>query len=113
VVGVGLSFSLWLLQSWHQSAELGEFSVLGLIAVGTDSGYSSNRRPKCPVAARHFPLDRTTVEKAIAQAESMVSQLEAEAENHESLAQLRERVAQLSARPAGNPSGCHWWQGSG
>jgi len=35
VVGVGLSFSLWLLQSWHQSAELGEFSVLGLIAVGT------------------------------------------------------------------------------
>jgi len=25
----------WLLQSWHQSAELGEFSVLGLIAVGT------------------------------------------------------------------------------
>jgi len=40
--------------------------------------------------------DRTTVEKAIAQAESMVSQLEAEAEKHESLA-TGERVAQLSA----------------
>jgi len=78
---VGLSFSL-AVQSWHQSvAELGEFSVLGLIAVGTDSGYSSNRRPKMPSCSQTLPLDRTTVEKAIAQAESMVSQLEAEAES--------------------------------
>jgi len=49
---------------------VGEFSVL---PDRTDSGYSSNRRPKCPVAARHFPLDRTTAEKKIAQAESIAS----------------------------------------
>jgi GTPase SAR1 family protein len=99
VVGVGLSFSLWLLQSWHQSvAELGEFSVLGLIAVGTGLWLFQQRASQnAQLQPDTSPLDRTTVEKAIAQAESMVSQLEAEAENHESLAQLRERVAQLSA----------------
>jgi len=89
VVGL-VCHSLPAVQSWHQSvAELGEFSVLGLIAVGTGLVIPATGVPKCPVAARHFP-DRTTVEKAIAG--SMVSQLEAEAEKHESLA-TAERVA--------------------
>jgi len=55
-----------------------------LIAVGTglwlfqqQASQNAQLQPDTP--------DRTTVEKAIAQAESMVSQLEAEAEKHESL----------------------------
>ena len=94
VDGVGLSLSLWLLQSLHHSvAEVGEFSVLSLIAVATGLWLFQQRSsPNAQLQPDNSPLDRATVEKAIAQAEGVISQLETEAENHEVLGQLREKV---------------------
>ena len=96
VCGVGLSFSLWLVQSLHHSVvELGEFGIWSAIAVGAGlwllrKGADQNAQP-----LHNSPLDRATVEKAIAQAEGVVSQLEAE--NQELVAPLRERVAKIRA----------------
>jgi len=99
VGGVGLSFALWLLQSWHHSvAELGEFSVMGAIAVIICLWLFRQYRFKDAAKQLELaPLDRATVEKAIAQTEVVVSQLETEAENHAANPGLRERVAQLNA----------------
>ncbi len=99
VGGVGLSFSLWALQSLHHSvAQLGEFAVLGAIAVGSCLWlFQQGRAKDAQKQPDSSPLNRATVEKAIALADGMVSQLEAEAENHEALAGLRQQVAQLKA----------------
>lgn len=99
VGGVGLSFSLWLLQSLHHSVvDLGEIGILGAIAVGSALWlFQQNRAKDTQIKPNDSPLARATVEKEIALAESMVSQLTTEAENHEALAQLRERVAQLTS----------------
>jgi GTPase SAR1 family protein len=98
VGGIALSFGLWLLESVHDSLmELGEFGVLGAIALGTGLWLFQQKPSKeidfSPVAS---PLDRVTVEKAIAQAESVINQLETEADNQEASIQLRQRVAQLT-----------------
>lgn len=99
VGGVGLSFSLWLLQSLHHSvAQVGEFGVLSAIAVGTGLWLFQQRASQnAQLQPESSPLDRATVEKAIAQAEGVVSHLETEAENNQALARLRERVAQVKA----------------
>ena len=99
VGGVGLSFSLWLLQSLHHSVDqVGEFGVLSAIALGTCLWlFQQGRAKDAQIQLESLPIDRATVEKTIAQAESVVSQLETEAENHEKLVPLREKVAQLSA----------------
>jgi hypothetical protein len=77
--------------------ELGEFGVLGAVALGTGLWLFQQKPSKdidfSPVAS---PLDRVTVEKAIAQAESVINQLETEADNQEASIQLRQRVAQLT-----------------
>jgi hypothetical protein len=98
VGGIALSFGLWLLESAHDSVmELGEFGVLGAVALGTGLWLFQQKPSKdidfSPVAS---PLDRVTVEKAIAQAESVINQLETEADNQEASIQLRQRVAQLT-----------------
>ena len=99
VCGVGLSFSLWLLQSLHHSVvQLGEFGIWSALAVGAGLWlFQQGAAQNAQLPLQNAPLDRATVEKAIAQAEGVVSQLEAEAENCELLAQLRERVAQIRA----------------
>ncbi len=98
VGGIALSFGLWLLESVHDSLmELGEFGVLGAVALGTGLWLFQQKPSKnidfSPVAS---PLDRVRVEKAIAQAESVINQLETEADNQEASIQLRQRVAQLT-----------------
>lgn len=97
VGGVGLSFSLLVWQSLHQSVDqLGEFGVLGIIALGTCLWlFQRSQTKNAQIQIDDSPLDRATVEKVIAQAEGVVSQLEIEAENHVMLAPLRERIAQL------------------
>jgi len=96
VGGVGLSFLIWALQSLHHSvAQLSEFGVLGAIAVGSCFWLFQQQTSQNAQLPAITPLDRGTVEKEIALAESVVSQLETEAENHEVLAQVRQRVAQL------------------
>ncbi len=99
VGGVGLSFSLWLLQSFHHSmGQLGELGVLGAIALGAGLLLFQQKTSKSidllPLAS---PLDRATVEKAIAKAESQIERLETETNNPDVGVELRQRVAQLSA----------------
>lgn len=96
VGGVGLSFALYLLQGWHNSvAALGEYSVVGAIALLFGLWLFKQYRFKGAVQLDHAPTDRATVEKAIAQAESVVSHLETEAQNHQVNLDLRQRIAQL------------------
>ena len=109
VVGLGLSFSLWLLQSLHHSlVQVGEFSVWSLIAVGSGLWLFQQRASQnAQLQPDSSPLERATVENAIAQAEGVVSQLETEAENHlaaqraarvrVALERLWERIAQVKA----------------
>lgn len=94
--GVGLSFALYLLQGWQNSvAALGEYSVVGAIALLCGLWLFKQYRFKGAVQLDHAPTNRATVEKAIAQAESVVSHLETEAQNHQVNSDLRQRIAQL------------------
>src|SRR4028119_929439 len=97
VGGVGLSFSLWLWQSVHHSVlQLGEVGVLGAVALGTGFWLFQQKKSNTINFSSESPLDRETVEKAIAQAENLINQLETEADNRETSTQLRQRIAQLS-----------------
>jgi len=96
--GIGLSFSLWFLQSIHDSvAQLSEIGVLGAVALGTGFWFFQQKTSKAiEFSADSSPIDRETVEVAIAQAERIINQLESEADNPESCTQLRQHVAQLT-----------------
>jgi len=95
VGGVGLSFALWLLQSWHHSVMmLGEYSAAGAIALILGLWLFKQYRFKgTTLQLDAAPLNRETVEKAIDGAEAVVSHLEKEAE-HE-VPGLRQRVTEL------------------
>lgn len=98
VGGIGLSFSLWLLQSFHHSvAQLGEFSVLGVMALGAGFWlFQQQPSNNIELSSGVSPLDRVTVEKAIAQTESLINQLETETNNPDASTQFRQQVAQLT-----------------
>jgi len=92
--GVGLSFSLWILQSsWHHSIVLGEYGILGAIAVGGTLWLWQQRTPK-KQSLDNLPVTRETVEKAIAQVASVIEQLIIETESDP--IQLRQELAQLN-----------------
>ena len=94
VGGVGLSFALWLLQSWHHSVMvLGEYSAVGAIALILGLWLFKQYRFKGTIQLDAAPLNRETVEKAIAGAEAVVSHLEKEAKNE--VPGLRQRVTEL------------------
>ena len=96
VGGVGLSFGLCLLQVWHSSlAAMGEYSVVGAIALLFGLWLFKQYRFKDAQKPDDTPLDRQKVASAIAQVETVVSYLETEAENHQLNSQLRQKVAQL------------------
>ncbi|MEH2448899.1 MAG: DUF697 domain-containing protein [Nostoc sp.] len=97
VGGLGLSFSLWMLQSWHDSiVQVGEFGLLSALAVGGGLWLFQQNRPKNSLEQLDGMLvDRATVESAIAKSEAVINQLAQEAENHLALKTLREQVAQL------------------
>ncbi len=99
VGGLGLSFSLWMLQSWQDSlVQVGEFGLLSLLAVGGGLWLlKQNRTQDNSELLDGIPVDRATVFGAIAKAEAVVNQLAQEAENHQALATLREQVANLTA----------------
>lgn len=95
VGGVGLSFSLLVLQSFHQSVDqLSEFSVIGIIALGICLWLFQQQVKNTPLQLDKAPTDRATVEKVIAQVESIVSQIATEAE-HQALSPLPEKIEQL------------------
>ena len=94
VGGVGLSFALWLLQSWHHSVMvLGEYSAVGAIALILGLWLFKQYRFKGTIQLDAAPLNRENVAQAIDRAEAVVSHLEKEAE-HE-VAKLRERISHL------------------
>src|SRR4028118_1725851 len=99
VGGVALSFALWVLQSVHHSLmESSEFLVLGAIALGTGFWWFQQLKfNDAKVSRLSEPLERETVEVAIAQAESAIAQLETETENQEAHSTLRQRVAEVTA----------------
>ncbi len=98
VGGVGLSLSLWMLQSLHESVgQLGEFSLLGAVALGTGLWLFGQKSSKTlDLSLTASPLERETVEKAIAKAESLINHLETEAQNHEAIPSFRQQLAQLT-----------------
>ena len=92
--GVGLAFALWFLQGWQESlAHVGEFSLMGAIAIIFCLWLFGKYRPKQQV--KDLPLNRETVEKAIAQVQVVADRLETE--NHPT-SELREKIAQLEAQ---------------
>ncbi|MEH2350619.1 MAG: DUF697 domain-containing protein [Nostoc sp.] len=97
VGGLGLSLSLWMLDSWHDSiVQVGEFGLLSALAVGGGLWLFQQNRPKDSLEQLNSMLvDRATVESAIAKTETVINQLAQEAENHPALETLREQVAQL------------------
>ncbi|MEH2355182.1 YcjF family protein [Nostoc sp.] len=97
VGGLGLSFSLWMLDSWHDSiVQVGEFGLLSALAVGGGLWLFQQNRPKNSLEPLDgIVVDRATVESAIAKTETVINQLAQEAENHPALETLREQVAQL------------------
>ncbi|QMS90993.1 DUF697 domain-containing protein [Nostoc edaphicum CCNP1411] len=97
VGGLGLSFSLWMLDSWHDSiVQVGEFGLLSALAVGGGLWLFQQNRPKDSLEQLNgMVVDRPTVESAIAKTETVINQLAQESENHPALQTLREQVAQL------------------
>jgi uncharacterized protein len=92
--GVGLAFALWFLQRWQESlAHLGEFSLMGAIAIIFCMWLFGKYRSKQQM--QDLTLNRETVEKAIAQVQVVVDRLETE--NHPT-PELREKIAQLEAQ---------------
>ncbi|WYL97662.1 MAG: DUF697 domain-containing protein [Gloeotrichia echinulata IR180] len=97
VGGLGLSFCLWMLQTWHHSiVQVGEFSLLSAFAVGGGLWLIRQNRPKNGLEQLDGMLvERETVESAIANTEAVINQLAQEAEHHPALETLREQVAEL------------------
>lgn len=98
VGGLGLSFSLWMVQSWHHSlVQLGELSLLSVLAVGGGLWLFKHKRPKnSSEQPDGILVDRATAESAIAKAEIVINQLAQESANHQALATLRNQLEQLS-----------------
>jgi GTPase SAR1 family protein len=96
VGGLGLSFSLWILQSLHHSmVQVGEFGLLSLLVVG--GGLWLVKQKPTKNALEHcasLAVDRSTAEDAIAKAEAVVNQLAKESENSVSL--LQAQIASLT-----------------
>ena len=100
VGGVALSFALWLWQSLHHSVvQLGEFGVLGAVAVGTGLWFFQQKTSKnIDFSSESLLVNRETVSNAIAQTETLINQLETEANNHEAISQLRQQLTALTTQ---------------
>lgn len=95
--GISLSLGLWLFDSFSHSLEgVGEVGVLGAIALGTGLWWYKQRSPlPAKVSA---PVDRETLDKAIAGVKEAIAQLATEAENCQAIGELRSQQEQLSAQ---------------
>ena len=77
--GVGLSLGLWLLNGLHQEmVQLGEWTVAGAIALTGLWWLKRQKANRLEIPSRYVPVDRKTVEEAIARVEVAVAQLEGE-----------------------------------
>lgn len=96
VGGLGLSFSLWMLDTWHDSiVQVGEFGLLSALAVGGGLWLLQKNRPQIGEQLDNMVIDRSSVESAVNKTQAIINQLAQEAVNHPSLTTLREQLEQL------------------
>jgi uncharacterized protein len=97
VGGLGLSFSLWILQNMHHSmVQMGELGLFSLVAVGGGLWlFKQNRGKNASDIFDGMAVNRVRVEEGIALTEVVINQLASEVENHPALGTLREQVNQL------------------
>ncbi len=99
VGGLGLTFGMWVWDSLTPPIVNWEGSIVwGAIALGSGAWWLQQRRQRGNfLAAPPALMNRESVERAIAQAESRLHQLEAETiDSSEALAQLQMRLAKLN-----------------
>lgn len=101
VGGVGLSFTLWMLETWHHKVmQFGEFSLLSLLAVGGGLWLIKQNRPlRTREQLDEMAIDRAMVENTIAQSELAINKLLQEAGDRQSAvekaASLQDKIPQL------------------
>ncbi len=97
VGGLGISFGLWVLQSWQDSIiQIGEFSLLSLAAVGGGLWLiRQNNVVENSQTQSIIPVDRQTAVDAIASSEIVIERLAQESQSHFALDNLQERLTQL------------------
>lgn len=101
VGGVGLSFTLWMLESWHHKLmQLGEFSLLSLLAIGGGLWLIKPWSSK-PTNEQldEMAIDRAMVENTIAQSAIAIDKLVEEVDDCSEVlkkaALLKEKIPQL------------------
>ncbi|MEO1430327.1 MAG: DUF697 domain-containing protein [Cyanobacteria bacterium J06633_8] len=103
VGGVGLSFTLWMLESWHDKVmQFGEFSLLSLLAVGGGLWlFKQKRSLGTDEQLDEMAIDRATVENTIANSAIAINKLVEEAgdcgEALEKAALLQNKIPQLQS----------------
>ena len=96
VGGLGLSFSLWMLDSWHDSiVQVGELGILTALAVGGGLWLLRKNQPPLGEQLNDILVDPKAVVKAIAQTNVIINKIAQESADHPSLAILRENLAKL------------------
>lgn len=97
VGGLGLSFALWILDSWKDSLfQFGELAVLALAVVGGGLWLFKPNPNQAIAFLQKLPENRDTVEDAIASAQVAVNQLVTEAPTHPALPELQQQLTQLA-----------------
>ena len=96
VGGLGLSFSLWMLDSWHDSiVQVGELGILTALAVGGGLWLLRKNQPPLGEQPWDILVDPKAVVQGIAQTNVIINQIAQESADHPSLAILRENLAKL------------------
>lgn len=98
--GVGLSFALWLLISFHRSLEnIGEITILFLLGFGAVSWWWQQQTPVTLPITSINNVEKEMVEKAIATVETAISHIETEIgifpENNELRQQLNQVIGAI------------------
>ncbi len=95
VGGIGLTMGLWGLDSlYHNLSAVGDVFTLGAIAAGGGYWWLNRQSGKAKVAAPPQEIDRTVLDKAIAQVELVIGQLATEHPESSQLTSLKQRLTQ-------------------
>ncbi len=100
--GIGLSASLWLLNSLQEHAtEFGELALLGTLAASAGVWWFQRQVPQIAETETVLkPITRETVEAAINQTEAMIAQLETEINQNTSKSDINIDLTGLKAKLA-------------
>ena len=96
VTGIALSTGIWLWESFlHSVVKWGELSLVGAIALGTVFWWWQKKAsPQLLPLQSSLPIDRETVDKAIASAQATIALLETEATDKD-ISSLKQEIDQL------------------